>query len=137
MDHNTISATLRQSGMCPTQQRVAIYEYLVEHRTHPTVDTVYRALVSEYPSLSRTTVYNTVRALVKAGLIRVVTIDAEEQHFDAGIEDHGHFQCSVCGTLYDFPLAQPTVHPLLPDGFSVRTCDVYTTGICPHCQSTK
>ena len=137
MEHTNLDTTLRENGMCPTKQRVAIYEYLIEHRTHPTVDTVYRALVGEYPTLSRTTVYNTVRALAKAGLIRTVTIDAEEQHFDAGVEDHGHFRCSTCGTLYDFSLAKGTTHPLLPNGFSVETCDVYITGVCPTCQSKQ
>ena len=124
MDHNKISAELRQNGICPTQQRIAVYEYLIQHRTHPTADTVYQALVKEQPSLSRTTVYNTVNALAKAGLIRVVTIDADEQHFDAGVEDHGHFRCSHCGTLYDFPLTADTVHPLLPDGFRLA-CGTY------------
>ena len=137
MNHDKIRAELRQNGICPTQQRIAVYEYLIQHRTHPTADTVYRALVKEQPSLSRTTVYNTVHALAKAGLIRVVTIDADEQHFDAGVEDHGHFRCSRCGTLYDFPLTADTVHPLLPDGFSVGLWDVYITGICPNCQSKQ
>ncbi len=137
MDREKLSAELRQSGLCPTQQRIAVYEYLIQHRTHPTADTVYRALAETYPTLSRTTVYNTVHALAKAGLIRVVTIDADEQHFDAGIEDHGHFRCSECGKLYDFSLTADTVHPLLPDGFSVGTWDVYMTGICPHCQSNQ
>ena len=137
MNREKLSAELRQSGLCPTQQRIAVYEYLIQHRTHPTADMVYRALEKEHPSLSRTTVYNTVRALAKAGLIRVVTIDADEQHFDAGIEDHGHFRCSECGKLYDFSLAADTVRPLLPDGFSVGMWDVYMTGICPNCQSNQ
>ena len=134
MNKENLSAVLRQHGICPTQQRLAVYAYLQSHRTHPTVDTVYQALVKEQPSLSRTTVYNTMRALTDAGLIRVVTIDPDEQHFDAGIEDHGHFRCSRCGTVYDFPLSADTVRPLLPNGFSVTTWDIYTNGVCPHCQ---
>ncbi len=137
MDHVKLSDTLRQNGISPTQQRLAVYKYLIKHRTHPTADVVYQALSREYPTLSRTTVYNTVRELSKAGLIRVVTIDAAEQHFDAAIEDHGHFRCSKCGELFDFPLTADTVHPLLPDGFSVGMWDVYITGICPRCQSVN
>ena len=134
MNKEKLSAELRQHGLCPTQQRLAVYEYLYEHRTHPTVDAVYQALLKEHPSLSRTTVYNTMHALAAVGLIRVVTIDPEEQHFDAGVEDHGHFRCSQCGTVYDFPLTADTVRPLLPNGFSVATWDIYTNGVCPHCQ---
>lgn len=134
MNTDKMATTLRDHGMCPTQQRLAVYEYLLSHRTHPTADAIYRALMKNHPSLSRTTVYNTVRALAKAGLIRIVTIDAEEQHFDADIGGHGHFRCLSCGNLYDIPFPADTVHPLLPDGFSVNTWDVYTTGTCPSCQ---
>ncbi len=137
MNKEKLSAELRQNGICPTQQRLAVYEYLQQHRTHPTADAVYQALVKEQPSLSRTTVYNTMRALAKAGLIRVVTIDPDEQHFDAGIEDHGHFRCNKCGKVYDFPLSAETVRPLLPHGFSVNTWDIYTNGVCPHCQEKQ
>lgn len=137
MNTEILSAKLRQNGICPTQQRLAVYAYLLEHRTHPTAEVVYAALVKELPSLSRTTVYNTMRSLASAGLIRVVTIDPEEQHFDAGVEDHGHFRCSVCGMLYDFPLSEETVSSLAPTGFTVNTQDVHVTGICPHCQARQ
>ena len=131
----TLATTLRQHGIHPTQQRLAVYEYLLAHRTHPTADTVYQALVESQPTLSRTTVYNTMRALAKAGLIRIVTINAEEQRFDADIADHGHFRCSQCGNVLDVSLEAHTAHPPLPDGFSVDTWDVYLTGRCPHCQA--
>ncbi|MBQ9861874.1 MAG: transcriptional repressor, partial [Clostridia bacterium] len=51
MNREKLSAELRQSGLCPTQQRIAVYEYLIQHRTHPTADMVYRALEKEHPSL--------------------------------------------------------------------------------------
>lgn len=132
-----LAETLRQRGVSPTQQRLAVYEYLLKHRTHPTADTVYQALNREYPTMSRTTVYNTMRALYRAGLLRVVTIDAEEQHFDADTEDHGHFRCSHCGVLLDFPLPHGIAQELLPKEFRADLFDVYATGVCPHCQSTN
>ena len=135
MTKQELSDTLRSHGICPTQQRVAVYEYLLGHRTHPTADTMYRALLPEHPSLSRTTVYNTARALAKAGLIRIITIDADEQRFDAGMEQHGHFRCTGCGTVYDFPLSEQAVRQLAPASYDADTLEVYTTGVCPHCQS--
>ena len=56
MTIQAITDTLRSRGIQPTQQRVAVYRYLLEHRTHPTADTVYQALGEEFPTMSRTTV---------------------------------------------------------------------------------
>ena len=36
-------------------------EYLMAHRTHPTVDEIYLALSPSIPTLSKTTVYNTLK----------------------------------------------------------------------------
>ena len=135
MTKQELSETLRRHGVCPTQQRVAVYEYLLTHPTHPTADTLYRAMSKEYPSFSRTTVYNTAKALAKVGLIRIVTIDAEEVRFDAGMEQHGHFRCTGCGTVYDFPLSEQAVVSLSPTPYDAETLDVYTTGVCPHCRT--
>ena len=126
---------LREKGISPTQQRLAVYRYLLEHRTHPTADTVYQALAVEYPTMSRTTVYNTMKALFGAGLLRIVTIDAEEQHFDADIADHGHFRCAKCGELYDFALPNDASQRLAPAGYRTEIFDVYATGVCPRCQN--
>ena len=134
MNHQILANTLREHGISPTQQRLAVYQYLLEHRTHPTADTVYQALAAEYPTMSRTTVYNTMRALFGAGLLRIVTIDAEEQHFDADTADHGHFRCKQCGKLFDFPLPSNASHSLAPNGYRTEIFDVYATGVCPQCQ---
>ncbi|MBR2338473.1 MAG: transcriptional repressor [Clostridia bacterium] len=134
MTKQELSDTLRSRGICPTQQRVAVYEYLLRHRTHPTADTMYRALLADHPSLSRTTVYNTARALSKAGLIRTITIDADEQRFDAEMGQHGHFRCTGCGAVYDFPLSEQTVSLLTDSPYGADTLEVYTTGVCPHCK---
>ncbi len=136
MTKQQISDVLRSHGVCPTQQRVAVYEYLLNHRTHPTADTIYHALVQESPTFSRTTVYNSAKALAAAGLIRVITIDAEEQRFDAGVENHGHFRCTHCNEVFDFPVSEESVTALSPASFEGNTWDVYVTGVCPHCQAS-
>lgn len=133
MTRPNAAEALRAHGIQPTQQRIAVYRYLLEHRTHPTADTVYHALSAEYPTMSRTTVYNTMRALFGAGLLRIVTIDAEEQHFDADTADHGHFRCMKCGSLFDFSLPTDAA-AMAPTGYKTEIFDVYATGVCPLCQ---
>lgn len=102
--------------------------------THPTVDTIYRAVLERFPTFSRTTIYNSLHALVDAGLIRTVTIDPEEQRFDGNAADHAHFKCCGCGSIYDFDLDDQAVQSICPPGFQVQVQDVYFSGLCPACQ---
>ena len=124
---------LQDRGVRPTAQRLAVYEYLLTHRTHPSADAIYEALKPQYPSFSRTTIYNSVKALMQAGLIRVVTIDPLEQHFDGEAADHGHCRCEQCGRLFDFEFPGEHIARLIPDGFTVNRQDVFFTGICKSC----
>lgn len=135
MTTQEIAATLSAKGLRPTQQRIAVYQYLLDHPIHPTADTIYRALLPVYPSFSRTTIYNSLHTLLHARLIRVVNIEAEEQRFDGNPEDHGHFKCSHCGKLYDFTLSPELLGELCPSGFHAEVRDVFLNGICAGCAS--
>lgn len=126
---------LADKGLRPTPQRLAVYDYLLSHPTHPTVDTIYQALLEQYPTFSRTTIYNSVKALCGAGLIRLVGIDPEEQRFDGNPQDHGHFQCSRCGRILDFPLPEEFLRDLCPPGCEATIQDVFLHGLCPACAS--
>lgn len=134
MSHPDYMKLLQEHGVRPTAQRLAVYEYLLTHRTHPSADAIYEALLPEYPSFSRTTIYNSLKALMQAGLIRVVTIDPMEQHFDGDAADHGHCRCENCGQLFDFTFPAKDIAQLIPDGFSVTRQDVFFTGLCKACQ---
>ncbi len=126
---------LQEHGVRPTAQRLAVYDYLLTHRTHPSADAIYEALLPSYPSFSRTTIYNSLKALMQAGLIRVVTIDPLEQHFDGDAADHGHCRCEQCGRLFDFPFPADKIASCIPDGFSVTRQDVFFTGLCKACRA--
>ncbi|MBE9492712.1 MAG: transcriptional repressor, partial [Bacteroidetes bacterium] len=54
-----VAQYLKSHGIKPSYQRVRVFEYLIKNKSHPTVDTVYKALADEIPTLSKTTVYNT------------------------------------------------------------------------------
>lgn len=125
---------LQEHGVRPTPQRLAVYEYLLTHRTHPSAEAIYEALLPVYPSFSRTTIYNSVKALMQAGLIRVVTIDPLEQHFDGDAADHGHCRCEICGRLFDFEFPAERIADWAPDGFAVTQQDVFFTGQCKDCR---
>ena len=58
---------LQEHHIKPSVQRIAIMKYLMEHHTHPTVDEIYTALSPTIPTLSKTTVYNTLKILTEEG----------------------------------------------------------------------
>src|SRR5574344_3114056 len=98
---NDYFAVLTKSGIRPSVQRVAVYGYLCEHPEHPTVDTVYAALSPDYPRLSKTTVYNTLKLLADNGLIQTIQIEEDKLRYDANTEPHLHFKCLECGKIID------------------------------------
>ena len=96
---------LMEYGIRPSLQRLAIMEYLVTHPTHPTADEIHTALSPSMPTLSKTTVYNTLKLLAAHRAILLLDIDERNSRFDGDVSPHAHFRCRSCGAVYDLPLA--------------------------------
>ena len=137
MTQKQIAQLMGDRGLRPTTQRLAVYDYLYRHRIHPSAEMVYDALISQYPTFSRTTVYNSLHALVQAGLVQELAMDTEERRYDADLALHGHFHCRGCGGIADFPLDTSAVQGLIPDGFTVQNQGIYFSGLCPACRSAE
>ena len=141
MDRQQMAQLLCSRGVRPTQQRLAVYEYLVDHPIHPSVDTVYEAVSVEQPTFSRTTVYNSLHALVQAGLVRELPLCSEERRYDACLSPHAHFLCSGCGCIKDVPLASDAVENLLSkgngelDGYLIQGQELSFSGLCAACST--
>ena len=115
----------------PSVQRVAIMNYLMQHRTHPTADCIYSELSEKIPTLSRMTVYNTLKILVEQGAVQQLSIDDKQAHYDADITPHAHFRCNTCGAIYDVPV--PPMSPTGAADFLVTETHLYYRGICKKC----
>ena len=87
---------LADHGIKPSVQRIAIMQYLLTHFTHPTVDDVYRGLLPKIPTLSRTTVYNTLRMFSDNDAAQMITINEHRVCYDGNITPHAHFICTEC-----------------------------------------
>lgn len=124
---------LKSNGIKPSYQRIKIFEYLMNTKAHPTVDTIYKSLVTEIPTLSKTTVYNTLNLFVDNHIALLITIEENEARYDADVSVHGHFKCETCGRVADFSLdmANVEIEGLLD--FQINQKHVYFKGICDHC----
>lgn len=116
-----------------SHQRMKILEHMCQNRNHPTADQIYTALHEEEPTLSKTTVYNTLHMLAERGLIREVSIENNETRYDIITEDHGHFKCTQCGTVSDFCIDIESLTSNDLSAFEVSDKNVYFRGICPAC----
>ena len=136
MEARHITDLLQAYGIKPSAQRIAIMRYLQEHHTHPTADEVYASLCAELPTLSKTTVYNTLHLFFEQGAINMLTIDDRQVCFDATKEPHAHFRCKVCGRLTDLNLrCTPADMADLPPGFELSETHLYYKGVCPECNN--
>jgi Fe2+ or Zn2+ uptake regulation protein len=127
---------LMQYSIRPSVQRTAVMEYLMNHKTHPTVDEIYLALSPGIPTLSKTTVYNTLNLFFEKGAVQVLTIDEKNARYDADISKHAHFYCSACGKVFDMMNLKPEMYevPSLPQ-FNITSVQLSFYGTCKNCKS--
>ena len=133
MTRTQMADEMARRGIRATAQRLSVYEYLFDHRTHPTAEGIYEELIGDNPSFSRTTVYNALHVLENSGMIRSLSIEAGEMHYDANPDDHGHFLCTRCRRIYDFPIDGGSVK--CPDASEVTQTDIFISGICKCCKN--
>lgn len=125
---------LLQSGIRPSVQRLEILSYLTKYRTHPTVDEIFSKLIDKIPTLSKTTVYNTLALFIEKGIVNTINIDEKNQRYDATTELHAHFLCDKCGMVYDFPYRKPLE---IPEGFIINETQILHKGTCNQCNNNK
>lgn len=78
-----LAECLVKNNIKPSFQRMKIFEYLVKNNSHPTVDEIYKEVVSEIPTLSKTTVYNTLNLFIEANILKGLSIEDNEVRYDA------------------------------------------------------
>jgi Fe2+ or Zn2+ uptake regulation protein len=132
---------LKSKGIRPSYQRIKVLEYMNRNGGHPTVEEIFKALSPMIPSLSKVTIYNTLHTFVETGLVRVVEIDDAQMRYDITLDDHGHFLCAACGTIYNFPVSLDPASIAGLHQFKITQKNVYFKGLCPNCleqpQTTK
>jgi Fur family peroxide stress response transcriptional regulator len=127
-------AKLRDSGVTPTMQRLAILEFLEGTKSHPTADEVYTAVHKSCPTIARATIYNTLEALTKAGTILQLTMDPGAARYDADTSPHVHFRCRLCGRVYDVTMKEHRCLGNEVDGHEIESVRMYAFGVCALCR---
>ncbi|ETW98075.1 MAG: hypothetical protein ETSY1_20250 [Candidatus Entotheonella factor] len=128
---------LRQAGLKATGPRVILLTALEQNRSHPTAELLYESLQADHPSLSLSTVYQTLDAFIRTGLCRRVSEAGNRLRVDGTPQDHDHAICRTCGEIFDIDrqlLPRPAPPVTLPQDLTVTALRVEYDVICETCQ---
>ncbi len=126
---------LRRLGLRATAPRLAVLAMLAEVGGHQSADELVAALrQAGYPH-ARTTVYNALQDLARAGLVREAPVAAGALRYEADTSPHYHFVCRNCGLIINVPIPEGVQIPDTPpiDGVEVDTVDIIYRGVCERC----
>ncbi|NPA17046.1 Fur family transcriptional regulator [Persephonella sp.] len=122
-----------------TQQRKVILDILRSTDIHPTADWIYERAREYIPNISLGTVYRNLKILRDEGLILELN-DGKQSRFDGRIDEHFHFKCTSCNSIYDIDtpeIVSVDESFLIKEGYQVDSYDVIFSGICPRCSGSQ
>lgn len=120
-----------------TRQRQVVLEVIRHTSAHPTAAEVFESARRAMPTISFATVYNSLRYLKEAGLVREVAFGSGASRYDGETSRHDHAMCSRCGKLADFDL--PATMKLMGSAarssrFKPESVHLTLIGLCPECR---
>jgi Fur family ferric uptake transcriptional regulator len=129
---------LRGAGLRVTLPRGAVLDS-VRADPHADVESLTRAARDRLGSVSVQAVYDVLRVLSEARLIRRVEPAGSPARYEIERGDnHHHLTCRTCGVLVDVPCATgepPCVQPPSVHGFTLHEAEIIYWGQCPACQN--
>ena len=139
---DTHVASLRAAGLRVTRPRLAVMAALAQ-APHAQVEPVVAAVRAEIGSVSVQGVYDVLRVLGGAGLVRRIDLAGAAARYELRAGDnHHHAVCRSCGVTADVDCAAGTVPCLDPGidpgglhGFVVDEAEVTYWGYCPTCRT--
>jgi Fur family transcriptional regulator, stress-responsive regulator len=139
IDVDHLPAELRARGLRVTAARLAVYRAVAETPGHPGVDVIATRARASIGTLSTQAVYDALRALSAAGLLRRIEPAGSPARFETRVGDnHHHVVCRVCGATQDVDCVvgeEPCLTPNDAGGFLVDEAEVTFWGVCPDCQA--
>jgi Fur family iron response transcriptional regulator len=120
-------AALRDVGLRPTRQRVALAQLLFSRgNRHFTAEMLYSEATQSSLQVSLATVYNTLNQFAKVGLLREIGVDGSTTYFDTRTGDHHHFFIEGLGEIRDIPSTQIRIGQMasVPEGYEIARVDL-------------
>lgn len=124
-----IENLLKQKGIQPTAQRIAVCRYVLCEAEHTTVEEVKEWADDNFPKISLATVYNTLNVLVESGLIKALKLShSDKVIYDNNTKNHFHFLDEATGKIYDIAPEKVSLSYDLDPDFKVNDYELIIKG---------
>jgi len=127
---------MKEKGLKLTRQRLEIIDLLAREKTHPSASSIFVEARKKEPSISLSTVYYTLDAMKRAGLIKELEFTDRDSRYEGDVSDHLNLVCTGCGKIEDFQAPKPV--PLekveRKTGFRVDSARFEYYGLCRKCR---
>ncbi|GLQ39904.1 transcriptional repressor [Rhizobium albus] len=123
----SIDVRLRDAGLRPTRQRIALGGLLfAKGDRHLTAEDLHEEAVRAGVQVSLATVYNTLHQFTEAGMLRVLAVETAKTYFDTNTSDHHHFFVEGDSEVLDIDTGDVEVGnlPEPPEGMEIAHVDV-------------
>ena len=136
----TFESTLRGADLRVTRPRLAVLG-AVHHHPHADTETLIDVVRRDLGEVSHQAVYDVLRVLTTAGLLRRIQPSGSVARYEARVGDnHHHVVCRSCGTIADVDCAvgeAPCLDPADHAGFVIDEAEVVYWGTCPDCSTPR
>jgi Fe2+ or Zn2+ uptake regulation protein len=127
---------LREAALRVTRPRVAVLSAVYDH-PHADTDSLIDAVRQDSGEVSHQAVYDVLRALTAAGLVRRFQPTGSVARYEARAADnHHHIVCRSCGAIVDVDCAvgyTPCLTAADDAGYEIDEAEVIYWGRCPEC----
>ncbi len=127
---------LRDAALRVTRPRLAVLA-AVDRHPHADTDSIIGSVREDLGAVSHQAVYDVLRALTSAGLVRRIQPSGSPARYESRVADnHHHVVCRTCGTIADVDCATgsaPCLSTTDDHGFSIDEAEVVYWGVCPDC----
>lgn len=133
-------AQLRAVSLRVTRPRLAVLAALRD-RPHVDTETVIELVRVDHPTVSHQAIYDVLRALTDAGLIRRIQPAGANARYEARVGDnHHHVVCRSCGAIADVDCVvghSPCLTASDDHGYVIDEAEVVFWGTCPECSAAR
>jgi Fur family ferric uptake transcriptional regulator len=131
-----IEQLVRAADLRVTRPRVAVLTAVHEH-PHADTETIIGEVRTQVGDVSHQAVYDVLKALTGAGLVRRIQPSGSLSRYEARVGDnHHHVVCRSCGSIADVDCAHGSAPCLVASdshGYAIDEAEVIYWGTCPAC----
>ena len=120
-----------------TRQRAIILEVIRSDMCHHTAEEIFALAKEKFPTISRATVYNNLKALEEEQIIRRINGEDGSARYDKSYLPHGHLFCIECRKIYDFDIPDFASTLCKYSDAVIDSYELSVRGMCRGCKSKQ